>query len=46
MFIVLAFCEVVGHTIDAHTSLAKCQAIEKNEAPTDVAELCQFLGLQ
>ena len=39
MFIVLAVCEVVGHTINAHMSPAKCQAIEKNEAPIDVAEL-------
>ena len=46
MFIVPVVCEVAGHTIDAHTPPAKCQAIVEDEAPTDVAELCYFLGLQ
>lgn len=46
MLIVPVVCEVVGHTDDAHMSPAKCQAIVKDEAPTDVTKLCYFLGLQ
>ena len=46
MLIFPVVCEVVGHTIYVHMSPAKCQAIVKNEAPTDVAELCYFMGLQ
>ncbi len=40
--------EFLGHTIDAqgvHTSPAKCQAIVKALAPTDVTKLRSFLGL-
>ena len=38
-----SYVEFLGHTIDAQG--VQCQAIVKAHAPTDITELCSFLGL-